>query len=315
MKHKTFLEAAEDYIKYRRNLGYAMREEEELCRFARYADKVGHKGPITTELALQWAQLSQNCQPVYKARRLGIVRNFTRYMKLLIPETEIPPEGILGPSHYRRSTPHIYSKEEIAAIMMAARNLKPANGLRPHTYVTLFGLLASTGMRISETITLLRENVDIGLGTITIIESKFHKSRIVPLHPTATEALKSYIVKRDKKYPVPKTKIFFVDEWGISLTYHRVFETFRRIALGLGWDGKTGRRRPRIHDMRHTFTASKLLEWYRNGDDVHQKISLLSNYLGHVKVASTYWYLTAVPELMAIAASRFERFAYKQEEI
>lgn len=311
MINKTFLEAVEDYLKYRRKLGVALLTQgDELLRFARYADQIEHKGHVTTELALRWAKLPQKNCPKYWARRLDIIRSFAKYMKILISETEIPPKGLLG-SPYRRTTPHIYSEEEITEIMKAARNLGPQNGLRSYTYITLFGLLASTGMRISEAITMSRENLDIDSGVITIVETKFHKSRIVPLHPTTLQALRSYLDKRNKKYPIPKTKTFFVNEWGTPLRYKVVSNTFRRIVFSLGWCKKIGERGPRIHDLRHTFAARRLLEWYRNGDDVHQKISQLSTYLGHSMVANTYWYLTAVPELMAIAASRFERFAYK----
>jgi len=315
MKYETLLEAVGDYVAYRRELDFDVgNEAPALYRFARYADTTGHKGPITTELALEWATLPQHRQPVYRARRLDILRRFARHMKLFDPETEVPPEGILGPSQYRRRAPHIYSDKGIAALMKAAGCLTPTNGLRPHTYVTLFGLLASSGLRISEALNLLRKDVDIGSGTITIRESKFHKSRIVPLHPTTVEALKSYIARRDKKYPLPKTTAFFVSQWGTSLKYRRVFKTFRRIARGLGWSGEAAQRRPRIHDLRHTFAARRLLEWYRTGEDVHQKLSFLSTYLGHAMVANTYWYLTAIPELMAIAGSRFERFARSEKE-
>jgi integrase len=311
MKYKTFSETAGDYLEYRRSLGVALcTEGEELRRFARYADQVGHKGPITTELALQWAKLPEKCYCKYWASRLDIVRRFARYMKLLVPDTEIPPGGLLGPS-YRRPTPHIYSEEEITAIMEAAGNLRPRNGLRPHTYVTLFGLLASTGMRISEAIHMSRDDLDIDPGVITVEESKYSKSRIVPLHPTALEALKSYISKRDKRHPFPKTKAFFVSERGTFLRYKVVSKAFREIVFRLGWCKGKGERGPTIHDLRHTFASRRLLEWYRNGDDVHQKVPELSTYLGHAQVGDTYWYLTAVPELMAIAASRFEGFAFK----
>lgn len=314
MRYQTVLETAQAYLAHRRKLGFALHiEGAELCRFARYADKIGHRGPITTDLAVQWAKLPQNCHPIYHARRLAVVCRFAKYIKLLVPETEVPPEGLLGPSHRRRPTPHIYSEEEIATIMRAAKNLTPIDGLRPHTYETLFGLLACTGMRISEALRVLREDLDLSSGTITIVETKFHKSRIIPLHPTTLETLKSYIDKRDRKHSIHKTKTFFVTENGTSLKYGKVIKTFREIVFGLGWRNKTGDRGPRIHDLRHTFAVRRLLEWYRRGEDVHQKISVLSTYLGHAKVTDTYWYLTAIPELMAIAAARFEHFAYKEE--
>jgi len=281
-----------------------------LYQFAEYADKIGHKGPLTTELAVQWAKLPQKAPAVYWASRLDVVRTFARHMKPLVPETEIPPERILGPSR-RRSTPHIYSDIEISSILEAARNLTPVDGLRPHTYVTFFGLLACTGIRISEALSLMQEDIDLHSGIITIREGKGHTSRLIPLHPTALEALKSYIAKRDKIHPVPKTKSLFVTEKGDSLDYNRARLTFREIKIRLGWC-KTNHG-PRIYDLRHTFATKRLLEWYRNGDDVHQKISYLSHYLGHIIIKGTYWYLTAVPELMAIVSSRFEKFANRKE--
>ncbi|MDO8127744.1 MAG: tyrosine-type recombinase/integrase [Candidatus Brocadiales bacterium] len=312
MKYQTVLEAAQAYLEHRRKLGFALKiEGAELCRFARYTDKIGHRGPITTDLAVQWAKLTQNCHSINSARRFEIVRRFAKYMKLTVPETEVPPKGLLGPAYRRRPTPHIYPEEEIAAIMRAAKSLTPINGLRPHTYATLFGLLACSGMRISEALRLSREDVDLRSGTITIIESKFHKSRIIPLHSTTLNVLKSYIDKRDRRHPFPQTKAFFVSEKGTSLKYGKVLKTFREIVFSFGWRNQTGDRGPRIHDLRHTFAVHRLIEWCRCGEDVHQKISALSTYLGHVKVTDTYWYLTAVPELMAIAAARFEQFACK----
>jgi len=236
----------------------------------------------------------------------GTVQQYT----VTVPETEIPPERFLGPS-YRRPTPHIYSEEEIASLIKTARELTPVKGLRPLTYETLFGLLACTGMRISEALHLFDSDLDITAGTITLRETKFHKSRIIPLHPTAIEALSSYKERRNKRHPIAKTEAFFVTERGTSLKYQKVFETFREIVFRLGWRTKTGDRGPRIHDLRHSFAVRRLLQWYRSGEDVHQKISALSTYLGHVKIHDTYWYLTAIPELMAIAASRFESFTHK----
>ena len=260
---------------------------------------------------MQWAKLPEKARPVYWASRLDVVRTFARHMKPLVPETEIPPERILGPSR-RRSTPHIYSDKEITAILGSARDLTPVDGLRPHTYITLFGLLACTGIRISEALNLIQEDIDLLSGIITVREGKGHTSRLIPLHPTALDALKSYIAKRNKIHPVPKTKSLFVTEKGDSLKYCKVCNTFREIKIILGWCNKTSHG-PRLYDLRHTFATRRLLEWYRNGDDVHQKISQLSTYMGHILVVNTYWYLTAVPELMAIVASRFEKFTNRKE--
>lgn len=278
MKYATFLEAAEDYLRYRRKLGFALSNEgKELCRFARYADKIGHKGPITIELALQWAKLPQRCHSLYWACRLDIVRRFAKHMKISIPETEIPPEGILG-SLYRRATPHIYSAQEISALMISAGNLNPLNGLRPHTYSTLFGLLASTGMRISEALRLSTYDVNLSSGIITIVKTKYKKSRIIPVHLTVIKAIESYINKKSIRHPKQNIDAFFITERGTSLKYRKVYRTFRGIIFKLGWRSKVRNRGPRIHDLRHTFAVRKFLEWYRNGEDVHKIMPYLATY-------------------------------------
>lgn len=292
--------AAEQYLEMKRKLGFAMRiEGEELLRFARYAEKMGHNGPVTVEIAVQWAQASSGTR-IYHARRLDTVRRFARYMKLSIPETEIPPEGMLGPS-YRRISPRIYSEEEVSALMEACRRLTPVDGIRPHTHATLFGLLACTGMRISEALHLSIDDFDPDQGIITVVEGKFHKSRILPLHPSCVKALSAYVALRQKRHPA--TRAFFVTEWGTSLKYLKVLMVFRMIAESLSWSRDT-----RIHGLRHTFAVRRLLQWHRNGEDVHRHIGKLSTYLGHCKVQDTYWYFSAVPELMALAADRFEHY-------
>lgn len=252
------------------------------------------------EIALKWAQAT-SATSMHHARRLDVVRQFARYMKLSIPDTEIPQEGILGPS-CRRMPPHIYSEQEIQALIAACRRLPPAGSIRPHTYATLFGLLACTGMRVSEALHLCVDDVDIERGVITIMEGKFHKSRLLPLDPSCTEALVAYRELRDGRRPA--TRAFFVTHYGTSLKYLKVVKTFRGIARSLGW-GKDAR----IHGLRHTFAVRKLLQWHRDGKDVHRHIGQLSTYLGHCRVQDTYWYLSAVPELMGIAAERFERYA------
>jgi len=211
----------------------------------------------------------------------------------------------LGPS-CRRIDPHIYSPKEVAALLSAAGNLAPAGGLRPQTYITLLGLLASTGLRISEALRLTRSDVDLNTGILTITKTKFHKSRLVPLHPSTTKALKQYVERRDRLYPLAQARTFFLSDLGIPLKYGAVRDTFRELRRRLGWRGDSGRRAPRIHDIRHTFACRRLLTWYEEGADVNQRLPALSTYLGHVRVSCTYWYLTAVPDLMAIASSRFE---------
>jgi len=291
---------AQKYLEMKRNLGFAMRiEGEELLRFARYVEEVGHNGPLTEEIALQWAQSSSDSR-IYHARRLDIVRRFARYMKLSVPETEVPQEGILGPS-YRRVSPYIYSEKERSALIAACHHLTPVNGIRPHSHATLFGLLACTGMRISEALNFTIDDFDQDQGIITIVEGKFYKSRLLPLHPSCVKALKGYLELREKRHPT--TRSFFVTELGTSLKYLKVLMTFRRIAEKLNW-----KRHTRIHGLRHTFAVRKLLQWHHNGEDIHRRIGQLSTYLGHCKIQDTYWYFSAVPELMALTAKRFENY-------
>ncbi len=312
MRQPSFLDSAQKYLSYRRSLGYAMHiEGAELCRFARYLDSLDYQGPLTTDIAVHWAQLPQHCQRLYHARRLDIIRRFARYLQQEVPATEIPPPKLLGPSYRRRPTPHIYSVEEISLLLDATRTLTPKEGLRPHTYETLFGLLAVTGMRISEALALQQVDFQAESSMLTVREGKYHNSRLLPLHPTTIQKMMAYVTHRNQRFPLPSTPAFFLTEKGTSLKYHKVLMTFLKLTDQLGWRTDSELQGPRIHDLRHTFAVQKILEWHRGGEDVNQMISRLSMYLGHVKVADTYWYLTAVPELMEIIGSRFETFVQR----
>ncbi len=304
----TMRDAVEEYLSVRRKLGFALAiEGQELGRFARFAEKAGQTEPITTELAVQWATLPSGASRLYHARRLDVVRRLARYRAVFEPLTEIPPEGLLGPS-YRRREPHIYSDDEIAELLEMTTRLGPLGGLRPHTYSTLFGLLACTGLRISEALALTRPHVDLDAGIVAVAEGKFRRSRLVPVHPTTLQALRAYSGLRDQYHHNPRSAAFFLTEFGTSLKYPKVLKTFSELRRQLGWTAGRGARPPRIHDLRHTLVVRRLLSWYQEGSDIDRKIASLSTYLGHVKVSSTYWYLTAVPELLAVCAARFEQF-------
>lgn len=307
-EHKTMVTLAREYLAYRQNLGYVSGGKE-LLRFARYADQVCHEGPLTTELAVRWATLSRGGNSGGQARRLGTVRQFAQYRSLFDERTEVPPDGLLG-SPDKRKPPHIYTDEEIEILLEAAYSLPPRDGLRPHTYTILFGLLVCTGLRISEALSLTRDDVDLDQGVLTVRNTKFGKSRLVPLHPTATAALVRYAQRRDQLLPLSQSRAFFLDSQGLPIKDDAVRKTFQRLRTKLGWTNGAGRR-PRIHDLRHSFAVRRLLAWYEEGSEVDQKVAALSTYMGHVKVNNTYWYFSAVPELMAVAASRFERFARK----
>ena len=307
----TMVTLVEDYLTLRRRLGFALKScGQQLIGFARYADSIGHRGPITIELAVGWARLPQDTSAYWWARRLAIVRPFAQHQRLFDPRTEIPPAGLLGPSS-RRVTPHVYSEAEIAALLRAAGELNPAGGLRSHTYVTLLGLLVTTGLRISEALQLGYSDVDLDSGVLTVRRTKFRKSRLVPLHPSTVTALASYARQRNHHYPQTSAPTFFVHKRGKPLNVSTVASTFCVLRNRLGWIKDHHGRRPRLHDMRHTMAVRTLLRWYREGVDVDRKMPVLSTYLGHVEVRDTYWYLTAVPELMAFTAARFEAYRYR----
>lgn len=306
-QRKTMLALVREYLNYRRKLGFKLQiEGQQLLNFAAYADRIGHQGPLTTTLILGWACLPKNGSPLYRARRVEIVRSFARYCAAFDPKTEIPAQGILGPAHCRKP-PYIYTSRQQAELLEAAGELRPKGGLRPQTYITLLGLLASTGLRISEALKLTRVEVNLKEGCLRIMETKFHKSRLVPLHATTIVPLKKYIQFRDQHcFGVGES--FFCSEKGDRLPYSTVRTVFKTLREKLGWHVPPDRRPPRIHDLRHTFVCQRLLQWHQEGVDVNHAISALSTYLGHAKVSDTYWYLTGIPELLALGAARFEQF-------
>ena len=305
----TMVARVETYLHTRRQFGFQLRVEGgELLRFARYADGSGHRGAVTSDLALRWAQDATAATPLYRARRLEIVRCFAKYQVAFEPTTEVPAVGILGPAH-RRTPPYIFSPREIGQLVTAASHLSSPRGLRAKTYASLIGLLACTGLRISEALRLGRADADLEAGVLSIRRTKFCKSRLVPLHPTARVELRRYVVRRDAIVPSSTAAAtLFVSESGQALPYRSVHWVMRRLLDDVVASDAPIARRPRIHDLRHTFACRRLLQWYREGADVEQRVAALSTYLGHAKVSDTYWYLTGVPELMAIAATRFERF-------
>lgn len=310
-RQKTMVTQVKEYISYKRKLGFELRvQASHLLNFAKYADESGHIGPVTTELILKWARLPKKTSVHYQAQRVVAIRGFAKYQAILCPKTEIPPSGILGAANYR-TEPYIYSQQEISALLGACTQLRPIDGLKPRTYATLFGLLACTGLRISEALKLSRDDVDLANGVLLITETKFRKSRLVPLDPSASKALGEYAKFRDQCHPIAESKKFFLSKKGKSLPYHTVWYDFIKLREKLGWCTKR-KRTPTIQDMRHTFACRRLLLWYEQGVDINHAIYSLSTYLGHVKVRDTYWYLTGIPELFAIAVKKFEKFASRK---
>jgi integrase len=308
-KRKSMKAMANEYLRHRRKLGYQLGiTGKMLLNFAHWADRIGHRGPLTVNLAVRWARLPKNASPTYWAHRLEIVRCFARYRAILDPATEVPPYRLLGPAHCR-VTPYIYSLQEIRRLLARAGTLGAPGGLTRRTYRALLGLLACTGLRISEALGLRRNDLDCAEGLLRIGPTKVSPGRIIPLHATAVAALGRYARFRDRRYPATSSSAFFVREDGTALRYRHVVAAFQRLRRETYLSNSPGTRAPRLHDVRHTFACQNLLRWYRHGVNVDHAMLRLSTYMGHKKVTGTYWYLTGIPELMAVAARRFQRFA------
>jgi integrase len=217
----------------------------------------------------------------------------------------VPPPGILPP--LKRARPYIYSDAEIGALLAAALALPPANGLRRWTYHYLFGLIAVTGLRLSEAIGFERGDVDLDEGVLIVQQSKFGKSRLVPLHRTTCDALRAYAKRRDAHPGTRCGPYFFVAERGGQLLHQYVHRVFWRLSREIGLRRAGDNTGPRVHDFRHRFAVRTLLGWYHEGIDVEPRLPALSTYLGHTSVRDTYWYLSACPELMEAAARRLDR--------
>ena len=291
------------YLALRRKLGFKLERAGRLLPdFIRHLE-VRSATAITTALALDWAKQPSDGHPAWWAERLGLVRAFAEFLIVLDQRTQVPPPDLL-PAIARRASPYLYTDDEVVSLIAGARTqLSP---LRGETYATLIGLLAVTGMRVGETIALDRTDVDLGTGALIVRYGKFRRSRQIPLHSSTITALREYARLRDRSVPRPRSPAFFLSSKGTRLIYknaHYVFHELVRLQL----KPVTARSRPRIHDLRHTFAARTLIGWYRDGLEVDALMPRLSTYLGHVAPSSTYWYLSASPELFALAARRVDR--------
>ncbi len=298
--------AVEDYLALRRSLGFALEGHDRLlASFVAHLEARG-LDTVTIEAALAWATQPVGANPSWHAKRLGYVRRFATYLQTFDSRCQVPPPDLLANAP-RRVQPHLYSADEVAALMAQARLLIPP--LRAATFETVIGLLAVTGIRPGEALRLDRRHVDLDTGALRVVDSKFHDSRELPLHPTTVEALASYGRLRDQLCPHPGGPSFFVSATGTRLRHGSLNQTFLKLlrAAGLEPPPQSGRLRPRPHDLRHSFAMRSVLGWYRAGVDVGAHLPSLSTYLGHVDPAATYWYLSATPELLALAARRVEQ--------
>lgn len=294
-------QSVEDYLSIRRALGYKLVDEGRLLMdFAAFVDQQGAVA-VTTELSVAWAMGPHDASPGWRATRLSMVRGFARHHQTIDPGSEIPPVGLL-PRRNHRPTPYLYSDDDVTALLMAARTLTPQ--LRAATYETLIGLLASTGMRIGEAMRLDDTDIDWAGGVVTVNNSKFGRSRLVPVHSTTLDALRAYTDLRERLCPHPSAPSVFVSTRAARLAHSTINDNFHQLLDQADLGRVAGGCRPRVHDLRHSFAVKTLLDWYRDGADVQGRLPALSAYLGHVHPSDTYWYLTAAPELLALAADR-----------
>ena len=291
-----------DYLRLRRSLGYKLeRDGQILPRLIAHVQVAG-ADTITNDLAVQWAS-SPRAAPRTMAARMASVRGFAAYLQTSDPATEVPPAGVFS-TRYQRPAPYIWAQDDTRRLLDAAAQLEPE--LKAATMRALFGLLAVTGMRVGEVVALNRDDLDLQTGVVRVCErtAKHDRARLLPLHPTSVDALRSYARTRDRLCPNPSAKTMFITERGGELDRHVVSRAMKKLTIQLGL--RTDTIRPRSHDLRHSFAVRTLLDCQRSGQDVEEKIAALSTYLGHVAPSDTYWYLTATPELMQLAADRLE---------
>lgn len=293
----------ERYVHMRQGLGYKyVGPARRLSDFVSFME-AHNAETITAALAMEWVTRIGR-QPTWSGR-LTDVRCFAQHVAHFDPATEVPPADAV-PAR-RRPKPYIYSDTEIEALLAAALSLPPAKALRRWTYHSLFGLIAVAGLRHSEALNLRRDDVDLGQGVLIIRDTKFGKSRLIPLHASTVAVLKGYSARRDAHLDPPRSPYFFVAEQGGRLLHQYVHKVFWRLSRQIGLREKGQRDGPRIHDLRHRFAVQTLINWYRAGLDIEQQLPVLSTFLGHAYVRDTYWYLSATPELMSHAARRLDK--------
>jgi integrase/recombinase XerD len=301
----TLRQSVGEYLDVRRRLGAKLHENEAiLSDYVAFAEQEQAE-LITTKMARHWACRPEDGSPARWARRLATLRLFAQYLSAQEPRTEIPPKGLL-PHSYSRATPYIYTDEQVEKIIRAARDLPSTTGMTPASYATFFALLAVTGMRVGEAVHLERKDVDLDQALLTLHRTKLNKQRLVPIHPSTRDALLGYQSQRDQIYPSPSTPRFFLAERGGKLREGMVGDVFRKISRQIGLRDPSQSRGPRLHDLRHRFAVRTVIGWYRSGADVEAQLPKLATYLGHSHVRDTYWYLTAVPELMQWAVTRLD---------
>jgi integrase/recombinase XerD len=302
----TIRAGAEDYLAIRRSLGFKLGTQGRvLMDFVACLERAG-MDTVTTEAAVEWATTPCGASALWHAMRLGVARRFAAHLQLLDPGCEVPPPDLL-PERHRRLPPHLFSAEDIAALMTEARLLHPS--FRAATAETVIGLLAVTGLRAGELVRLNRDDVDFTAGALAVRATKFNKSRVLALHDTTVQALRAYAIVRDQRWPHACSPAFFMSVKGSRLSQSALNVTFTALARAAGLEPAPSERgrRPTPHGLRHSFAVTTLIDWYRAGDDVQARLPALSAFMGHAQPKDTYWYVSAVPELLALASDRARR--------
>ena len=308
---KSIKHGIEEYIQLKRAYGLKFQAgATTLLNFASFCSKNKYKN-VTVAIILEWIQTYPNASRENVARKIMTLRGFTSYWKAFDCKTELPPKEL---SHYQsnRGNPHIYSPHEIDKLLRACKKLgaEPGqtNPIRPETFQTMFGLIASCGLRRNEAINLTRKDVDFKNGTILIEMTKFRKSRIIPIHPTTLKKMKAYASLRDRAIKKTICDNFFIMNRGQAVDGDSIYYAFvRSCKMANLRPDITGSGYPRIHDLRHTFVVRVILDWLNANKDVHTLMPALSTYVGHAGPSDTYWYLTGVPELMRFGLHKEQR--------
>jgi len=289
------------YVELHRAMGFKFKLQACLLRhYVRYAEARGDQS-IRNETVIAWATEAPSV--AQRRDRLLVVRRFALHMQAEDEHYEIPPANVFGKPERRRHVPYIYSSDDIRRLLQAAAQLTPKGSIRPATYVTLFALIVSTGLRISEALALQLD--DITPAGLLIRNTKFRKSRLVPLHTTVRDGLERYLVHR--KAFGSGSRFLFVSMLGTGLAYETVVSVFLKLTRSLGLRGGPGSGGPCIHDLRHTFAVRALESCHGGKKEIARHMLALSTYLGHAHPSDTYYYLQATPILMEATARAGEQ--------
>ncbi len=316
---KRITQYVQQYLAQRKRLGTGLSPSavQVLCTFAAFADECGAQ-TVTTNLFMNWKQHYGSASDYTWSCRLSHIRTFARWLQSIEPQTQVPPKGLI-PTNKQRPQPYIYTDQQIMQIVKEAAHLDSKSGLRGACYATLFGLIAVTGLRISEALRLDDCNVDTETGILQIRGAKNADERLIAVTACSAKQLADYRKVRDRLLNNCDNPAFFIGETRRRITVYRAEYNFSVVGqrIGLREPQTNGRKGcgPRIHDLRHTFATKTLIKWYSAGLDPDREMYKLSTWLGHKDPKDTYWYLEAVPELLQLALARSQRSLRQEKQL